>query len=183
MMKAIRYAALALLTWVQLACAATPTSEQKEVTAFIQKMYSYSPNMFEFGYFKGNFEPDKQCALMEEFFVKNLIVRPKKSQGCDAGIRYPGAFGDVLSENRNPGEMPKPKLSAPIVEGDKATISAETKEFGKVVYFLTKTDKGWRVENALYFERIPDEGNVCRGQFLKDATPVQLKYRPACKDY
>ncbi len=188
MMKAIRVAALAFLSWTQLAWAATPTSEQKEVTAFVQKVYSYSANMFEFGYFNGNFEPDKQCALMEKFFVRRLITRPEKSQGCDAAARYPGAGSEDLGDNRYPGQMPKPKLSTPIVEGDKATISAKTKEFGSVLYFLTKTEKGWRIENALTNVSSVRPGVFCDPattqlptiQFIREPTADQLKKLPRC---
>jgi len=184
MMKAIRYVALAALTWAQLACAATPTPEQKEVTAFMHKMYSYSANMFEFGRFNGTYNPGDFCTLMGDFFVGSLIARPEKNKGCDvAFIRYPGAGSEDLGLNRNSGEMPKPKLSPPIVEGDKATVTSETKKYGRTVFFLTRTDKGWRVENAMYYDSIPTEGNICHMQFLKDPTPAQLKYRPACKDY
>jgi len=186
MKKLARNSFLVLFVFVQMASSATLTPEQKEAISFIQKMYSYGAGTFEFSEFKGKHEPDRQCLLVEEFFLKNLISRPEKIGGCKVGagtyIRYPGAGSEELSENTRKGQMPRPKLSIPVVEGDKARIEAASK-YGKTVFFLTKTDKGLRVENALYYEKIPTEVNVCHGQFLIDPTPTQLKYRPACKDY
>lgn len=176
----------ALFTFVQIANAAHLTQEQQEATAFIQKMYSYSAELFEFSELQGKHEPDRHCLLMEDFFVKKLISRPEKNQGCEIGtrryIRYPGVDDIELSESKKQGKMPRPKLSIPLIEGDKAWIEA-TSKYGKTIYFLIRTAKGFRIENALYYEKIPTEVNVCHGQFLKEPTPDQLKFRPECKDY
>jgi hypothetical protein len=81
-------------------------------------MYSYSAGTFEYGEFQGKYEPERQCLLMEEFFLKKFISRPDKIRSCKIGtdtyIRYPGAGSEDLSENIKKGQMPKPKLSIPV---------------------------------------------------------------------
>ncbi len=182
-----RNAFLALLVFVKMASAASLTPEQKEAAAFIQKMYSYSANMFEAGEFKGgHYDPEKFCKLMDEFFLPKLLNPLVGKHGCDvkakAFIRYPALSGTDFDIYGAQGTIKKPKIAPPFVEGNKSSIAVTT-EFGRTIFFLTKTDKGLRVENALYYEKIPTEVNVCHGQFLIDPTPRQLKYRPACKDY
>jgi len=180
----VRNALLALLVFVQMASAASLSPEQKDVTAFMEKMYSYGAGTFEFGRFNGHYDPKKFCDLMHDFFADWLLSPLVKNQGCDIGasVRYPGAGEEEMGYLAKKGQMPMPKLSIPLVEGNKARIEA-TSKYGKTIFFLIKTGKGLRVENALYYEKIPTEVNVCHGQFVKDPTPAQLKSRPACKDY
>lgn len=178
MMKVIRYAGWALLVTTNAACAGSVALEQKEVSEFVQRMYSYSANMFEFGEFGGSYAPSKQCMLMQDFFLENLVVRSQNGRGCNLGIRYPGVGSEELSYKGKLGQMPKPKLSTPIIEGDKATISASTKDYGKVQFFLTKTDKGWRIENALYDEWPPINDGKCRSDFLTPPSAWQKKETP-----
>jgi len=129
MKKLARNALWVMLAFVKMTNAATLTAEQNQAAEFIQKMYSYSAGAFEFGYFQGKYEPDRQCLLMEEFFLKKLIPKPEKDQGCDIGtrryIRYPGVGDIELSESKKMGQMPRPKLSIPLIEGDKARVEAK----------------------------------------------------------
>ena len=177
-MSATRYAVWLLLVLTNAACAAVLTPEQKEVFVFMQKMYSYSADTFEFGEFGGNYLPKKQCMLMQEFFLESLLDKPQNNKSCNLGIRYPGAGSEELRYNSKPGQMPKPNLSTPKVEGDKATISVSTKDYGKVQFFLTKTDKGWRIENALYDEWPPINDGKCRSEFLRPPSAWQKKEAP-----
>ena len=187
MTKALRGLAMCLLAWSGVALALTQTMEQLEVTGFMQKLYSYSANMFEGRIFNGKDNPQKQCVLLREFFSANVLT-PEDSRwhGCDivgnVFIRYPGLASEDFDIYGGPGAIKKPKLSVPLVDGDKASVSAVS-EFGKTVYFLKRTDKGWRVENALYYDRVPTVVNACHGQFAKEPTSDQLKSLPPCKDY
>jgi len=75
--------------------------------------------------------------------------------------------------------MPKPKLSTPVVEGDKARIEAISK-YGKTIFFLIQTDKGLRVENALYYERWPPMDDKCWSMFLAPPQCLAQKSRTTC---
>ncbi|MBT0570050.1 hypothetical protein KIK84_06925 [Curvibacter sp. CHRR-16] len=188
-MKRLFFMFVAMGVLLSNAMAAGMTPEQKEVLKFIQKMYSYSANTFEYGYFGGKFNPKEHCKFLDKFFVNELITPASGTQSCDApNIRYPEAGSEDLSMNRNAGELPQPTIGVPIIDGDKATIRVETKEYGAILYFLTKTKNGWRIENALVngFPRLPrdlcDGRNLQlpRARFIEDPTPEQLKKIPVC---
>lgn len=160
----------ALLAFVQMASATSLKSEQKEAAEFIQRLYSYSLNMFEAGEFKGGqHDPKKSCKLRAEFFSPNLLTQPDDRQGCQikgmAFIRYPAFNGSEFDVYGAPGTIKKPKITVLNVEGEKSSVAVTT-EFGRTVFFLTKTDKGLRVENALYYERWPLMDEKCWSMFL-----------------
>lgn len=186
-MKRSIFCVCLLLMLGNISGAATLVDEQAEVSIFMQKMYSYSANMFEGRLFNGLDNPRKQCLLLRQFFSADVLTsEDSRWHGCDivgnVFLRYPGLASEDFDIYGASSAIKKPEFSSPKVDGGKASISAVS-EFGKTVFFLTKTEKGWRVENALYYERVPTEANVCHGHFLKEATPTQLEYRPACKDY
>lgn len=137
MIKVIRCASMLLAFSINVVGAEPLSSEQRSVTEFIKKMYSYGADTFEFGRFNGHYDAEKFCALMEDFFQKQILTPLIKNQGCDPAdvlIRYPGAGSEELGYNAKPGQLPKPKLSTPKIEGDKASVSA-TSEFGKRSFF------------------------------------------------
>lgn len=180
MMKTRWYIFVLLLMLTHAVNAATSALEKNQVISFMRKMYSYSMNMFEAAEFQGKYAPDKQCALMEEFFSKDLILRKEKRQGCDVGdvfIRYPGFSGADFDIYGGPGEMPKYKLGIPNIEEGKASISVKI-EFGSVLFFLIQTEKGLRVENALYDEWPLIKDGKCRSDFLKSPSGWQKKKAP-----
>jgi hypothetical protein len=183
MIKLVSNVSLALLLMVGSVFAATQTADQKTVVAFVQKMYSYSANMFEGGIFDGKDNPQKQCLLLRGFFLPNLLTpEDKKWHGCEIAVkvflRYPGIPSEDFDIYGAPGAIKKPKFSQLTVEGAKASIAATT-EFGTTVFFLTMTDKGWRIENALYDEWPIIQDGKCRSDFLVPPSALQKRRAPA----
>lgn len=182
MIRVIRSVCILLLTFANLGDVVAQTPEQTEVTRFMHKMYSYSANMFEGRIFNGKDNPQKQCVLLREFFSPNIFT-PEDSRwhGCDivgmSFLRYPGLGSEDFDIYGSAGAIKKPNLGTPRTEGGKANISV-TSEFGKVLFFLTKTDKGWRIENALYDEWPPIEDGKCRSKFLLSPNSWQRQQAP-----
>lgn len=183
------------------------TTEQKEVVALIQKVYSYDPDTFEYGRFDwkgqplrivrdsdgslgGKFQPKLQCDLYKNFFVDNLIVPDKDSPGCKTiGVRYPTVHGQDLSSASRFRILPLPQIGTPVVHGEKGKVAVFTgggEDFPKArtLYFLIKTPTGWRISNALLHKKWPEvEEDRCIGDFLAKPTPEQrMELMPHCRD-
>jgi hypothetical protein len=164
------------------------TPEQKEVMQFVEKMYSYDPDTFEFGYFLKKtgapflrnkvpsnysaikFSPEKKCLFLSSFFVDEAFQKKKgKSErdDCDAPDRYPFLSDDNRSSVTRFEDIPAPYIKPPVVSGNRAKVEvfpAGNKkisnppnfDLGRNLYFLTKTDNGWRVSNVLIHTKWPD---------------------------
>ena len=184
MTATIRYAILALVAFAEFAFGEPFTHEQREAKALIQNMYSHSAKKFDLGEFDGKIDAAKQCTLVEEYFLKTLITHPKMSKRClvgDVYIRYPGLADEDFQYHSDPATDAKPKIGEPVVEGDKASV-AVTSKFGRTVYFLTKTDEGLRIENALYYVYWPTDDESCASNFLVKPNAWQKKAeQPICR--
>lgn len=146
------------------------TAVQKEAEMFIKKMYSYTVNVFEGREFNGKDNPKRHCLIMRAFFNANLLTpEDRRWHGCeiavDAFIRYPGLGSDQIDMYGGPSDIPKIEISVPVVENDRASVAVVSK-FGRTVFFLAKTDKGLRVENALYYQDWPVVDGKCWSKFL-----------------
>ena len=143
--------------------AETLTPDQVEIKSLIKKMYSIDPDTFEFGKFggkyknghlvvEGKYEPKRQCKLLEEFLVKEAVIKAPKDVICMTGIegyfRYPDTVSsdmDLSSATRD--KLPsKPQINTPSVDGDKAKVHVIfKKENANVMYYLKKQNAGWRI--------------------------------------
>lgn len=162
------------------------TAEQAEVTKFIESMYSYDPDTFSLGRFSdrngspflmnhvsrsiGKFNPASHCALLRSFFEEDTIKKRQTRSGtveCDADYRYPNLDAENLSSATRYIEIPKPRIEPPAITGNRARVSVLTGEkwrkgsppdieLGRSLYFLTKTDAGWRVSNVMVHTKWPD---------------------------
>lgn len=130
-----------LVLWVAGAvwAADTLTPEQKEVKQFIEKMYSYDPDTFEFGEFSkkdgspflrnrvpnggGKYQPPKKCALLNEFFESGIIEKKEIRSGlvgCEAPSRYLPAMD--LSSYERLDDIQAPDIRTPVVKDNKAMV-------------------------------------------------------------
>jgi len=180
------YGLLVLLTAGMAWSADTLTPEQKEVKQFIEKMYSYDPDTFEFGEFSktdgspfarnrvpnksGKYQPQKKCELHNEFF-NPLVVRKREIKpgllGCDAPSRYPYLGAEDMPSDIRVDAIPSPYIKPPVVSGNRAKVEvfpAGNKkisnppnfDLGRNLYFLTKSENGWRVTNVMIHTKWPD---------------------------
>lgn len=176
--------------------------EQKEVKQFIQKMYSYDPDTFRYGEFSKSdgspflrnrvpkkngekYDPTKKCALLREFFDESIIekrtIRPGLIQ-CDADYRYPNLYDEDASPATRSIDIPAPKIESLIVNANSAKVSVLTEgegiSRGRSLFFLTKTDNGWRVSNVMTQSRLPkptDERDECYYSFAKKPSIEEFK--------
>jgi hypothetical protein len=173
-----------VLLWVlALDVVAAPlTAEQNEVTQFIVKLYSHNGSMFEMGRFNGNYNPKKHCEFLKEFLEKNLM-ESNGSAGCESyNMRYPSLSSEDLSGPWSLDPLPRPKISTPIIDGDRASVevmyklqsSASGAYSGRTLYFLIKTSEGWRIENADAYEAWPP----VKGSSLTECPPHEYLTTP-----
>lgn len=174
------------------------TPEQQEVKRFIERAYSYDPDSFELGRFsdqkkpyllnkipknRGRYDPSKQCALLREFFDEAIITKDTRPGPvvCDAHFRYPNMGSEDASSETRSIDIPPPKIEKPVVNGNRAKVSVLTEggfEAGRSLYFLTKTENGWRVTNVMIQTRLPkptDEREECYYSFAKKPSTEEFK--------
>lgn len=206
---------LALLVFGMAWPADTLTPEQKEVKQFVEKMYSYDPDTFEFGEFSkrdgspflrnrvpnkvGKYQPQKKCELLNEFFDP-LVVRKRDIKtgfvGCDAPNRYPYLGAEDMPSNIRIDDIPFPYIKPPIVSGNRAKVEVfpagnkkisnpPSFDLGRNLYFLTKSENGWRITNVMIHTKWPDldDGtHHCYFSFAKAPNDEEAKEIPKhCK--
>lgn len=162
-------AACALGLIVANGWAATLSAEQKEVKQLMTKMYSYSINNFEFAEFKGKYDFAQQCKLQAQFFDASLLVSKDKKEPCKSRGRYAVGCSELLKDMQDT-HLPT-KIGTPVVEGNVAAVEIITdlrhlplpEDVGRIVFFLNKTDVGWRIVNNLAFENWPITDGKCWG--------------------
>lgn len=194
-------ACLALCT----AQAAPLTPEEFEVKKFAETMYSYDPATFENGEFdsqirpytkkyppnkSAKYRPVEHCNLLKTLFVEAMLPANPKVRTCympDGWIsRFPNITEENLSpEGRAPGPfMEKYTFSKPVVHENKAKIAVFTKE-ARHLLFLTKTDHGWRVSNAMVHSTWPDlddGAHNCMYRFVLPPSPEEKQeILPHCR--
>jgi hypothetical protein len=178
------------------------TQEQQEVKMFIEKLYSYDPMTFSGGYFDHKtgkpfirnrvpqnykqlkFDPGRQCDLLREFFDESTINKDSRPGAviCDADYLYPNLDDENRSSVTRYIEIPAPKIEVPVVNGNIAKVSVLTKGEeimpGRNIFFLRKTDNGWRVGNVMTQSRLPkptDERDECYYTFAKKPSLEEFK--------
>lgn len=179
----------------------TLTPEQKEVKQFIEKMYSYDPDSFEGGEFSkkdgtpflrnqvpnnaGKYQPPKQCALLNEFFDPMLVRKRDIKPGlieCTAPNRYP-YLAEYISSAIRYEDIPAPYIKTPVISGNRAkvevfpagnkTISNPPNfDLGRNLYFLAKTENGWRITNVMIHTKWPDQDDGTHNCYFSLAKPA-----------
>ena len=140
----------------------TLTPDQIEIESLIKKMYSIDPDTFEAKEFggkykngvrlvEGKYDPDRQCKLLEEYLVKEAVIKVKRAkQGCMTGnegyFRYPHLNSTDLISYTRVELPPKPQIKIPTVDSEKGKIQVVFPKTGaNVVYYLRKQAEGWRI--------------------------------------
>ena len=192
---------LALLVSGMAWSADTLTPEQKEVKQFIEKMYSYDPDTFEFGEFSkkdgspflrnrvpnnaGKYQPPKKCALLGEFFDSSIIEKKEIRSGlvgCEAPNRYP-YLAEYISSAIRYEDIPAPYIKPPVVSGNRAKVEVfpagnktisnpPSFQLGRNLYFLNKSENGWRVTNVMTHTVWPDLDDGTHNCYFSLAKPA-----------
>ncbi|NMG00905.1 hypothetical protein GPA27_26360 [Aromatoleum toluolicum] len=155
------------------------TIDQNEVKNFVEKIYSYDPDTFSLGRFsekegspfllnrtsksRGKFDPTRHCDFLRTFFEESAISKRNNRSGtteCDADYRYPNLDAENLSSATRYISIPKPKINTPEVNGSWAKVSVLTEgeeiSLGRSLYFMRKTEVGWRITNVMIHTKWPD---------------------------
>lgn len=180
--------------------------EQFEVKNLIEKIYSYDPDTFEYGEFdrqlrpytrkyppnkQAKYHPIEQCKLLKTMFVDAMLpVTPPKNDCYFPPDTTHYRFPNVSDEDMSPATREtsafteKFTIAPPAVQGDHAKVAVFTKK-ARSLYFLTKTDKGWRVSNAMIHWVWPDldDGmHNCYYKFVLPPSPEEKKeILPYCR--
>ena len=167
--------------------AAPLTLDQKEVTDLIVRLYSHTGNEFEGGVINGKFSREKVCDLYKNFMIEAVLIKKSGYGGCEGrpSLRYPSLGIEDIAGPYALNPLPMPKITLPVINGDKAQIEAIVKRSkfvdvgSRSVYFLTKTQDGWRIENALTYAEWPanpDPNADCKCNLLASPTAWQKAY-------
>ena len=163
-MKKILIALLLLLLHLlssHAVLAETLTSDQIEIKTLIKKMYAIDPDTFEYGRFgakykngdvivRGKYDPKRHCKFLEEFLVKEAVIKEPKDLLCMTGVnghfRYPTLDSMDLGSVTRVAPPPKPQIKSPVVDGEKAKIQVLLSTIdANVMYYLKKQPEGWRI--------------------------------------
>ena len=155
------------------------TIEQNAVRKLVEKIYSYDPDTFSLGRFsekdgspyllnrisksRGKFDPTRHCDFLRNFFEEGAISKRNNRSGtteCDADYRYPNLDAENLSSATRYISIPKPIINNPEVIGSWAKVSVLTEgeeiSLGRSLYFMRKTEVGWRITNVMVHTKWPD---------------------------
>ncbi len=111
--------------------------------------------------------------------------------GCEAPSRYQYLLEDISSAIRVE-DIPAPYIKPPVVSGNRAKVEvfpAGNKkisnppnfDLGRNLYFLTKTENGWRITNLMIHTKWPDldDGvHHCYFSFAKTPNDDEAKEIP-----
>jgi hypothetical protein len=181
-------AACALGLLVANGWGATLSKEQKAIKQLMVRMYSYPIRIFSFAEFNEKYDLAQLCKLQSQFFDASLQAPKDKKKPCEKNGRYAAGSSELLNEMQDT-HLPT-KIGTPVVEGDTAAVEVITdlrsmpqpEEVGRIVFFLSKTDVGWRIVNGLDFANWPITDGKCWGEFKLPPTPWQKQFEaPQCK--
>lgn len=166
----------ALFALLSHATAATLSAEQKEVQAFIKKLYAVDSLTFEFREISGKHDPKRvNREIYPQFFSKELLGSVKDVTGVDGAgyVRHPSASDEDLSQLTGRTVTKNPKMLSPVVNGESAYADVFP-DNGRTIYFLKKTLDGWRIINTASYNIWPrNDGSCWEPFYLVAPTPEQ----------
>lgn len=146
---------------------AAAAADKKEVESLMRGIFARTIDNLESPTAKNG---EAVCAFYKSVFDPTLIAL----QGRFCGLKPPLeprylALQDRLND-LDDGRVPKFRLAGSSVSGNRAVVKVNAptdKDLpnGRVVYFLKKTDQGWRITNMLAYKQWPvefqTEGDTC----------------------
>lgn len=174
-MKVLLFFTFIMFGYVQIVTGETLTKDQQEVKQFIVKLYSHGVENFEMGKFNGKYQPKKQCDLYEQFLISSLIKVNKRGDLIQCTVEfslYPSMDSEDLVGPYPTNPLSHFKIVKLMANGDKASVTVIA-DVSKLIFFLTKAENGWRIENAITFNEWPKkrwERNECDGGLISEKT-------------
>lgn len=179
-MKRLLIFVLTLCAMLEIATAVALSDEQKEVQAFIKKLYAVDSLTFEFGELNKKFDPKKvNQEVYPKFFTRNFFDSAKNVQSLEGFIwmRHPSMGQEDLSQISGVNLTKNPKLLPPVVNGNKGYADVYSNGSGRTLYFLTKTPDGWRINNSAAYTVWPRNDGTCwEPIYLVTPTPEQQAF-------
>lgn len=141
------------------------------------------------------FLPAKMCPLLKQFFDDELFQKKNGNSGaidCEAPNRYPFLDDENRSSVTRYEDIPAPYIKPPVVSGNRARVEVfpagnikisnpPNFDLGRNLYFVTKTDNGWRITNVMIHTKWPDldDGmHHCYFSFAKPPNDEEAKEIP-----
>lgn len=155
--------------------------ETKELEQFVMALYSYPISQFESPVKANGFDDAaKGCEMLGNFLDPKLIGKPD-GRFCrlatrslvEKFFRYPSAEQDDTGDIHKVKKPFKFKIESIKANGNNGVVKVfvPQNDWGadsRIVYFLSKTEKGWRIANFLAYREWPldlkGERADCRDQ-------------------
>lgn len=175
-MKKTRAFAACLVLVFGYATGAPLSAEQKSVQMFIKGLYSIDSLTFEMGRFDKKYDPKKQVELQAKFFSRDVMAKYKNPATDNGFVRHPSLGNEDLSGIGSVDPTKNPRILPPVISGDTGYVDVYPNLSGRTLYFLSKTEEGWRISNAASYEVWPpyDDGKCWEPLYLLKPTPEQL---------
>ncbi len=137
------------------------------------------------------FSPEKMCSFLRLFFVDEVFEKKKEKFGggdCEAPNRYPYLGAEDISSVTRVEDIPAPYVATPVVSGNRAKVEVfpagnnkisnpPSFDLGRNLYFLTKTENGWRVTNVMIHTKWPDLDDGTHNCYFSLARPANDEER------
>ena len=107
---------------------------------------------------------------------------------CEAPNRYPYLGAEDISSVTRVEDIPAPYVATPVVSGNRAKVEVfpagnnkisnpPSFDLGRNLYFLTKTENGWRVTNVMIHTKWPDLDDGTHNCYFSLARPANDEER------
>jgi hypothetical protein len=151
---------VAVLSCQMVLAADGATNDKAAVEAVISGLYAKKISSVE--YPLGKQRMIQVCDYLRTVFEDSLLG--KRTFGCVGPDRFPNIPNEELSLLDDGNVLPKASIAQTRMDGSEAVVKVKT-PIGKgltptrIVYFMRKSDAGWRVFNVLSYDEWPLDTN------------------------
>lgn len=130
--------------------------------------------------------PEKMCYFLKQYFDEGVFQKREGKYGspdCLLPSLYPYLGAEDISSITRAEDIPTPYIKSIVVSGNRAKVEvfpAGNKkisnppnfDLGRNLYFLTKTENGWRVTNVMIHTKWPDLNDGTHNCYFSLAKPA-----------
>lgn len=186
----ISFAASVLLLGTLPACAKEePTAVNDRLTAEAVIKGLYARKISDLEYPMGKAATSKTCTYIKSIFDSSLFAPDPTNLKCGHFERFPNIDDESLSLMDEAKLLPKTQIVESRIKGSEAVIKVKTPILDdsirwkswhpqtRVVYFMRKTDSGWKIFNMLSYEnRWPLDMKSVEGPEVRGCQGVDSRY-------
>lgn len=130
--------------------------------------------------------PEKKCSFLRQYFDEGVFQKraeKHESHDCLLPSLYPYLGAEDISSVTRVEDIPSPYIKSVVVSGNRAKVEvfpAGNKkiskppnfDLGRNLYFLTKTENGWRITNVMIHTKWPDLDDGTHNCYFSLAKPA-----------